>query len=922
MRFPIVGALSLVLGCLAQPAKAEGPRLVADLFPSPFQIQEEPTGLSPAGDKVAFLTNASFSASLWASDGTREGTTLLAELTHSVRSWGTLGNLAFFGVGESSGEYRVWRTDGTVAGTYPLTRRIPYDDLLSSPAFAVARALVYFTSCVGSWCEVWSTDGTVEGTRVVGGGQFSPPLEMVALGEDAYFLDQGSFSSETSHLWRASAKLGRVELVRSLEWSYEVSASGLLATGGRLFFLALAAPRGRQVWTSDGTAAGTIPVTHFAAQWAISDCRLLAGFGGKAWFVADDRANGEELWSTDGTVAGTHRATNLPDRHPFDREFNLEGPPLAEIGHRILFPAFYQGRRRLWTTTGDWRQASPLSGCPGGCPRVLTPAIVTSGGRAFFAAWSSTSELWVTDGTGAGTRKLRDFEGNLENFSEAGGLFFFSADGYLWSSDGTAGGTVRLAEAHPDSYYGQQSSPAAAAGRVFFPATDAEGTGSLWATKNGGPAEEVFALPPGNRGSEARPVGTTAGRLLFRACSPNLGCSRIFGTDGSEVEPLFEAGDTDPAVSADDRALVITHFDTTNRRETLLWGTDGIEEGTVPIPLPEGWCGSPPVSFHNRAFFAVSDGCDFYASAGAGAGLWSSDGTVAGTVPLALLALPPADFTSPIASDGRTMCFALHDHDEREAQALCSDGTQAGTGPLGPRLRDLSSLALLSGRLYVLLAPESSTAPAVLGSLSAEGQTTEFSLSDLGAKNPRHLTAAAGRLWFAAQRAGDQKGRWWLWTSDGTAEGTRRLPPEIPLESFFDYNSATLKLTVLAGRVYFPGMDDRHGMELWSSDGTVAGTGLVIDLAPGPADGAPLSDVVVWRGRLSFAGNDMEHGVEPWSSDGTAAGARLEADLFPGRRGSWPQHLATLGDRLFFSARDEDHGRELWVLDGGGSGAP
>jgi ELWxxDGT repeat protein len=907
MRFPIAGALSLVvLGCLAQPAKAEDPRLVADLFPSPFQIRPEPTGLTPAGDKVVFVAHDYFSSFLWASDGTREGTTLLAELTHeyySVRSWGTLGNLAFFAVGEAAREYRVWRTDGTAAGTYPLTRRIPYDDYLSRPAFAFARTLLYFTSCrLGSWCEVWSTDGTVEGTRVVGGGPFSsPPIEMVALDDDVYFfLEQRSLSGVIRGLWRASAKLGRVELVRSLE-GY---ASDLLATGGRLFFFA------GQVWTSDGTAAGTIPVTQFASQWLYYG--LLAGFDGKAWFVAGDPANGEELWSTDGTVAGTRRATNLPDPSPFSGELLL-----AKIGRRILFPARYQGNVRLWTTTGNLLQTSLLSGCPDGCPIGLAPtAIVTSGGRAFFIA--GDSQLWVTDGTGAGTRRLY-YGGVLDNLSEAGGLVFFRANGYLWSSDGTAGGTVGLAGAHPASYYGQQSSPAAAAGRVFFPAIDAEGTGSLWTTKNGGPAEEVFALPPGNLGSEARPVGTIAGRLLFQACSPSLGCS-VFGTDGWELEPLFVPGDTDPAVSAGNRALVITRFEGTLRHEILLWGTDGTRGGTVPIPLPEGWCGSPPIRFQNRAFFAVSDRCSV--NTGAGTGLWSSDGTVAGTLPLALLALPSAGYTSPIASDGRTMCFALQDYDEREAQVLCSDGTRAGTAPLGPRLRNFSSLALLSGRVYFLLARESSTAPAVLGGLSVEGQTTEFSLGDLGAKEPRYLTAAAGRLWFAAQRAGDQKGRWWLWTSDGTAEGTRRLPPEIPFESFLDYNSETLKLTVFAGRVYFPGMDDRHGMELWSSDGTVAGTRLVVDLAPGPGDGAPLSNVVVRRGRLYFAGNDMKHGVELWSSDGTAAGTRLKADLFPGRRWSWPQDLAVLGNRLFFGARDETHGRELWVLDGGGAGAP
>ncbi|HSS51764.1 MAG TPA: hypothetical protein VLX28_22705, partial [Thermoanaerobaculia bacterium] len=231
---------------------------------------------------------------------------------------------------------------------------------------------------------------------------------------------------------------------------------------------------------------------------------------------------------------------------------------------------------------------------------------------------------------------------------------------------------------------------------------------------------------------------------------------------------------------------------------------------------------------------------------------------------------------------------------------------------LGPHLQDISFLALLDHRLY-FLNTDTTVLPATLGSLDAAGMTNKFSLSDLGVREPLGFTTAVGRLWFAARLAGDAVERWWLWTSDGTLEGTRRLPAEVRRESL--HIDEELQLTALAGRVYFAGEDDRHGRELWSSDGTVAGTAPILDLAPGPADGAPLSNVVVWHGRLYFAANDMQHGTELWSSDGTAAGTRLEFDLFPGPRWSWPGDLRVAGDRLYFAAQDESHGRELWVIE-------
>lgn len=104
--------------------------------------------------------------------------------------------------------------------------------------------------------------------------------------------------------------------------------------------------------------------------------------------------------------------------------------------------------------------------------------------------------------------------------------------------------------------------------------------------------------------------------------------------------------------------------------------------------------------------------------------------------------------------------------------------------------------------------------------------------------------------------------------------------------------------------------------QLWSTDGTAKGTRRVVQLDTGDMGAMP-SYMTEHGGRLFFQASTPAHGAELWSTDGTRAGTEQVADIEPGVRGSMPSNLVSFVDRILFSAQTEAAGRELWFSDGG-----
>ena len=204
-------------------------------------------------------------------------------------------------------------------------------------------------------------------------------------------------------------------------------------------------------------------------------------------------------------------------------------------------------------------------------------------------------------------------------------------------------------------------------------------------------------------------------------------------------------------------------------------------------------------------------------------------------------------------------------------------------------------------------------------------------LNAAGASNPTNFVQVGELVYFSAENG--QNGVE-LWKTDGTASGTSMVAN---IASGVESSSPT-ELTAYNGQLYFVANDGVNGQELWRSDGTTTGTVMVKDIHPGQGYQYPYGEgtlqsfprgLVEINGKLLISAEDAAAGGELWSSDGTEAGTALVKDLYTGTftndfgpypNASNPQNLTAVNGVLYFTATDATNGRELWKSDGTAAG--
>ncbi|MFL6197611.1 MAG: ELWxxDGT repeat protein [Thermoanaerobaculia bacterium] len=933
-------------GLLAGPAFAfvdgetRPARLVADLAPGSVPIQGSISGFTRLGSRAVFLRGEPDAGlSLWITDGTVEGTSALGVLCppcQTAVALGSNGNVAFYKVDASYPVYEtaIWRTDGTPAGTFPLTNDLPMATG-SPPAGSIRGGLLFFTACTPELgCELWSSDGSREGTAPVGEivpGPGSADIQEIAAAGDRAFLIVGVPGGYPAALWVADGTARGLQRLRTAP-----EAKGLVAGADRAFFLAWNGRRW-EVWASDGTAAGTRPVTRLGqrARLVLPENATLTLLGGRVWFVADDGAHGFELWSADMQPGSLRRASDFQAPNPGITDF-------AKAGDRIVFvEGGYSGSPKLWSSRRDFRSAAQLTGCPGGCPEPIGPLASLDAHRlVFYGHDREGGGIWVTDGTAAGTRLLqRTVERSLSQAVSLDGLALIEITeeyetGQLWVTDGTAAGTSLVTQGGPywSHYYGWvgRLQAGTANGRLIFTGIAEAETGAeelLWRS-DGSPAGSWPLLDSKvGRSTPLQQLTPFRDGLLVQSCNPEddgTWRQEMRFVQGAEATLLISRASeyctSTVAVDLGDAAVFVK-----SESEPSVWRTDGTPAGTAAL-IP-GSAVSLPAALARFGEEAAIWLLLFPAPGVSRSELWLTDGTPGGT--RRHLDLPDVKAMYGLTDIGGRLLFFNYVESGEAAglQPWVSDGTRAGTHPLTGAIGYTADQLFIDagGRVYFLFG-ELGGPVEIWGTDGTDAGTGPAVTAASGAFEPQRLSAAGGRLYFAAPRASDPEGRLLPWVSDGTDGSTELLADLTVGEPIFAPLDRS-PFVELDGRVWFaasdPGIGGK-GDELWSTDGTPEGTARLLDIAPGLLGSYPRS-LAVWNGRLWFRARDAVHGMELWTSDGTAEGTRLVHDIAPGPSWSTPGALDWLSPvdltgtetGLYFPASDGEHGRELWVLPAG-----
>ena len=326
--------------------------------------------------------------------------------------------------------------------------------------------------------------------------------------------------------------------------------------------------------------------------------------GNTLYFTADDGITGEELWKSDGTEAGTMLVYDICNCSSIDGAgdfYTSYNDQLYLVGQTTEYGS------EVWRTDNGPDGAVLLfDACPGDCSGAefaeYSPLAVYKDKLFLNLGTTLGKELWVSDGTTAGTMLLKDINPNSSDSRPRGLTVFkdklyFSADSAnlgneLWVSDGTTAGTTMLKNINPSNFGSADIRELVAGEEALY----------FWAYESGNTGRELW-----------KSDGTVAGTVMVKDINPG------FSNGAPDYVPLTNS------IWLDGKLFFVANDGTAGEE---LWLTDGTETGTVLLKDINTGAANSNIQFlsiiDGKVFFRANDGTN-------GNELWSTDGTEAGT---------------------------------------------------------------------------------------------------------------------------------------------------------------------------------------------------------------------------------------------------------------------------------------------------
>ncbi|MEC8353763.1 MAG: ELWxxDGT repeat protein, partial [Candidatus Thermoplasmatota archaeon] len=352
--------------------------------------------------------------------------------------------------------------------------------------------------------ELWKSDGTNSGTQLVRslypGNQNSNPYGFFTIGDTLYFSARST--SAVHSIWKTDGTSAGTVQVSSGCNDYNCVFGGATEYNGNIYGNGYTPTGGVELFVMDGNSLQMLVDLNPGSNFNIpkhTNPQQLTVFNGLLYFETNGY-NGQAIYRTDGTVAGTTQFLTGTTTQPM-QIFNDE----LYFIHQGAGASGYE----LWKTDGTNVtlvkdvNPQPYGQTSGFCNSQANPVYSTCftefqviGDYMLFVADSGSTgrELWITDGTTAGTRLLKDINpgatgSNPQKFYSMGDVVYFRADNgitgsELWRTDGTAVGTVLVNDIRSGSDGSTPGNFIDVDGELYFSSISTNGITGLYQVNN------------------------------------------------------------------------------------------------------------------------------------------------------------------------------------------------------------------------------------------------------------------------------------------------------------------------------------------------------------------------------------------------------------------------------------------------------
>jgi ELWxxDGT repeat protein len=427
----------------------------------------------------------------------------------------------------------LWTSDGTTPATKFMELRSTTNS--SEPhSFKMVAGQIYGLAHDDSGVFVFKSDGTQNGTVPAG-----------TLGQELYATSEKVFVRDSfpGHLL---VQTGDGVWKRLEEVAPGVSSAGIRSSavqGDRLYYTTLvtssiSTSTNATLWVTDGTSNGSHAV--ISDNGTAPEISGLTPFGTEQLlFVRKTTATTGDIWITDGTQTGTRKIRTLTSGTNLFRDVKI-----FQAGHRAFFSEVGANNRlQWWSTDGTQQGTFRVPGMDSGDSKVL---VELNGFTYFTLRTFDEFGLWKSDGTVAGTFQVMPlvYQSDIQAAAVLNGQLFFAQRrgvettvgstvvGDIWVSDGTMAGSrkllTNLESRDPGIFQGNEVVFNPAFGRMYFLANDGVHGRRLWESDGTDAGTKLFRtssgeFPPFPTG----PMITLNGSIYFSGTTDDVGTELV-----------------------------------------------------------------------------------------------------------------------------------------------------------------------------------------------------------------------------------------------------------------------------------------------------------------------------------------------------------------------------------------------------------